>query len=269
MKTLPINPAPPGRCRCRVTHHRPPLSLAGRCVFGPTRMHLRISVLFLLGVTLSAAGTPALNLHAIDATLSDMARHAANYPPQFSSAAERKEVEMRLRSASRTLDAAAAARPGDADVLIRDAFANALGTNLDFTGCAARCSATYQHLLLLKPDSGAGNFQYGAFLGSTNHPRESIRYLRKAADLGVPEAHWALAISYITLKDSADAIRELKSYMRLVPDNDGGKKLLTALESKDVKFQTVKVKSPNPSPGATPTRRPPATRSSSTGAPQR
>lgn len=219
-------------------------------------MRLRIAFLFLAGAALSRAEPPPVNLHAIDATLSAVAKHAANYPPHFSSKAERRRMEGQLRGAIQRLDAAAASHPGDPAILLRDGFANALGTNLDFKGCAGRSSTAYQRLLRLRPDSKAGNFQYGAFLGNTDHPRESIRYLQKAADLGVSEAHWGLALSYIMLKDRADAIHEMRRYLAFHPKNGQAKNLLAAFESNDLKIETKEVKSPDQAPNGVTPRKP-------------
>lgn len=199
----------------------------------------------LLGIVTSPAKPPSLDLKAIDGTLSLLARHAANYPPRFASAAQRRMLEGRLRGLISTLDTAVGAHPDDPRLLVRDGFANAMGTNLDFRGCAERCTTVYRHLLALYPDDGVANLQYGAFLGSTDHARESLKYLLKAADLGLHQADYSVAISYLMLKDRNAAVQHLRAYLSAFPRNTAAQKLLATLESKNIKFERQAVKSPH------------------------
>src|SRR3954469_24137778 len=87
---------------------------------------------------LTATAAQPANLAAIDDTIAKIAQHAKNYPPQFSSAAERKSSEEDLRKAIGLLDALVAEHPNDPEFLLRDGFANAMGHNLDFKGCAQK-----------------------------------------------------------------------------------------------------------------------------------
>lgn len=203
---------------------------------------LKCVTLFLLGATMAVAKPPTMDLPAVDRVLAEVAKHALNYPPRFSSAAERSAVEGRLRRVIQVMDTAADAHPDDAGLQLRDGFANALGTNLDFKGSPARCAMVYLRLLKQEPDNPAANFQYGAFLGSTNHPKESLPYLQKAASLGVTQAHWGLAITHLQLKDVAGAIRELKTYVTLRPDDPNAKRFLKSLEDPKLKIQTATTK---------------------------
>ena len=205
----------------------------------------RILPSLLIAVLASAvvafAKPPALDLPSIDRTLSEVARHAANYPPTFTSPAQRASIQGELRTAIHTLDTAVAEHPDDPSLLLRDGFANALGTNLDIPHSPAQCSTAYLRLLELEPDNATANFQYGAFLGSTNHAKESLAYLEKAAAKGVPQAHWAMAVSLLILKDKRGAIRELKAYLQLRPTDPNAKAFLSHLEDPNLKLQSATV----------------------------
>src|SRR5580704_16040367 len=76
-----------------------------------------------------------LSLNSMDATLSKVAVHAQRYPPTFSSASERQEIERILKGAIVILDAAVVQYPAEPDLWFRDGYANAMGHNLDFPGC--------------------------------------------------------------------------------------------------------------------------------------
>ncbi len=194
-------------------------------------------ILFLATAIMSSAAEPATKLEAIDAALARVAVHAKNYPPRFASATERSKTETELKETLATLDALVASHPDDGEILLRDGFANAMGHNLDFKGCAQKSATTFEHLLALQPDNKMANLHYGAFLGSTGRVKESIPYLKKAIELGATEANYSLAVSYLMLEDKTNALVHLKTYISLYPRDEGAKKLKVALESKDLKFE--------------------------------
>jgi tetratricopeptide (TPR) repeat protein len=206
--------------------------------------YLAITLIFAAALIASTKEV-TLSLGAIDAVLGKIAPHAQNFPPQFSSVAERKKIEADLREALTLLDAALAQHPDDPEILFRDGYANAMGHNLDFDGCAQRYFKAFDRLLELQPESQKANYYYGAFLVATAaRQKDGIRYLEKAVTLGVTDAHYTLAFAYTVLGDKKNALLHLKEYSKLHPDDDGAKKRITEMESAD--FRIVRHEGPPP-----------------------
>jgi tetratricopeptide (TPR) repeat protein len=168
----------------------------------------------------ASAKEVSLNLRSIDAALSKIVPHAQDFPPQFSSVSERKQIEAKLRDLLVTLDAAIAQYPDDTELLFRDGCANAMGHNLDFDGCAEKYFRAFDRLLVLKPDDAKANFYYGAFLaGTAARQKDSISFLEKAVALGVSDAHYTLAFVYLSQADKPQALSHLRDYAKLHPDD--------------------------------------------------
>jgi tetratricopeptide (TPR) repeat protein len=177
-------------------------------------------VLFLSTTVFASTNQVEFSLRSINAVLDRIAPHAQNFPPQFSSVAERTQIEADLREAITTLDAAVAQYPDDPELLFRDGCANAMGHNLDFEGCAQAYFKAFDRLLELKPEDKKANFYYGAFLsGTAARQKDSIRYLEKAIALGESDAHYTLAFVYICQNDKPKGLLHLKEYAKLHPED--------------------------------------------------
>lgn len=196
-----------------------------------------LTIVCLLSAVVLSAKEVSLSLDSIDATLAEVAPHAKNFPPEFSSVAERKRVESDLRDLLVLLDAAVVQYPDEPELLFRDGFANAMGHNLDFEGCAEKYSAAFDRLLRLKPEDKKANFYYGAFLSATaTRRKDSIRYLEKAVSLGVTDAHYTLASVYISFGDQTNALRHFKEYSKLHPDDTGVRKWISDIEGGEIRI---------------------------------
>ncbi len=200
-------------------------------------MRFAILTIFLTVGIVALAQDPSIQLDSIDVALADIATHAKNYPPTFSSKAQREEVKEKLRGIIKLLDSAVANHPDDRDLLLRNGFANSMGHNLDFEGCAQKSANVYEHLLTLRPTDEEANYHYGAFLGGVGRPKESIEYLLKAVELGSTEAHYSLAISYLMLEDKQSACSHLRIYVSQYPKDNDAKKLLAAVDNDNLKFE--------------------------------
>jgi tetratricopeptide (TPR) repeat protein len=181
------------------------------------------------------ASEARFTLSEIDQTLSAIAPHAQQFPLRFSSDSERSAVAQQLKQLLVVLDAASSQYPDEPDILLRDAFANAMGHNLDFPGCAEKAISAYERFLKLRPDSKIGNFYYGAFLAGTATLREtSIPYLKKAASLGVSDAHYTAAMVYLGLNDKTQALSELREFEKTNPNDETANRLRRDLERGDI-----------------------------------
>ena len=199
-------------------------------------MRAMIFVFVLVALAASAKELP-FSLDSVDTQLSAIGAHAKNYPPRFSSPEERQKIESELRSAIAMLDAAVASDPDNPELLLRDGFANAMGHNLDFKGCAAKSVEVFERLLTLRPNDRQARLHYGAFLGGAGRPKDSIPHLLKAIELGASEANYSVAISYLMVEDKERAIPHLTTYVSAHPKDESAKKLLAALKSKNLKIE--------------------------------
>ena len=192
-------------------------------------------VLLLCIVSNVFAKEVSASLSSIDVELSAISPHAQDFPPRFSSAAERKEIEARLRELLTLLDAAVAQHPDEPELLFRSGFANAMGHNLDFAGCAPKYFKAFDRLLELNPEDKRANFYYGAFLaGTAARQKDSIVYLEKAVTLGVTDAHYTLAFVYLSQSDKPNALKHLMEYARQHPDDQTLKQKITQIEHAEI-----------------------------------
>ncbi len=183
-----------------------------------------------------ASSKHVAELQSFDATLGKIAGHARDYPPKFASDTERKEIEGELRQTIASLAAALGQHPDDPQLLFLDGFANAMGHNLDFPGCAKRCMASYERLLELQPYNGKACFYYGGFLASTaTEQKKSISYLERAIALGVTDAHYTLGVALLVQGDKKGALEHLREYSRLNPTDKKVKTFIEQVETAELK----------------------------------
>lgn len=185
-------------------------------------------------------------LAGVDSLMSRIASHAETFPPQFSSMEERKATESELRQVLVVLDTAVARDKSDTALLYRDAFANMMGHNLDFEGCAEKAFKAFERFIELKPNDKNGYFFYGRFLASTAvRQKDSIKYLEKAVTFGVMDAHYFLGQVYIGQGDKTKALVHFKAYSKAYPEDEDAKKLIADMERPD--FQIRRHEGPPPS----------------------
>jgi tetratricopeptide (TPR) repeat protein len=187
----------------------------------------------------SAAGARSehpTELDSFNATLTKVAVHARDYPPTFASGTERKQIEAALRKTIASLATALGQHPDDPQLLFCDGFANSMGHNLDFPGCAKRCVASYERLLELQPENGKACFYYGGFLASSGaDQKKSVSYLEKAIALGVTDAHYTLGFALMAQGDKKDALDHLREYSRLNPTDKKVQTLIEQVETAELK----------------------------------
>ena len=135
------------------------------------------------------------------------------------------------------LDAASAEYPDNPAILFRQAFANGMGHNLDFPGCAEKAIEAYERVIDIEPENQRANYYYGAFLSGTTLFKKSIPYLEKAIQLGETDAHYTLAFVYIKLGNPKMALPEFKAYLVSDPDNRTAKKMVSEIESNTLSTQ--------------------------------
>lgn len=199
---------------------------------GTTAVNVRVATDKATGAEPKAASEWA----EFDAVLDRVAAHAKYYPPTFADAAERKKIEADLKALLPKLAKTLKKRPDEPALLFCDGFANAMGHNLDFPGCADRAIKSYERLVELQPENGMAHFYFGGFLVSTaTHQKVGIEHLRKALELGVADAHYALGFALLTQGDKDGALEQFREYSRLNPTDEQAKKLIEHITKGEVR----------------------------------
>jgi tetratricopeptide (TPR) repeat protein len=190
-----------------------------------------IALLVALSTLALSAGETVFSLQSIDASLAKIAEHAQTVPPQFSSDEERTQTEADLRALLKTLDAAVVKYSDDPEIIFRDGFANALGNNLGFEGCAAKYFKAFDQLLARNPNDKRAYYYYGVFLSATPaRQKDGIKYLEKAVTLGVADAHYTLAFLYLGQGNKPQALAHLREYARQHPQDINLQLQISAIE---------------------------------------
>lgn len=198
-------------------------------------MRLHLYALFFVAMLVApvTAADLAQEVAVIGRQLAPIERHARDYPPQFTSDAQRKEIEVTLRNTLSRLDALLAKNPDDPQVLLVSAFGHAMGHNLDFEGSAEKSLASYGRLVELRPKDPRARLLYGIFLNGIGRTQESIPHITKAIELGLVEANYPLAMAYVIEGKREQALPPLKIYVQAVPKDEGARRLLKSLQEKD------------------------------------
>lgn len=176
-------------------------------------------------------GGTMMNASYLDRLLSDLGQHAANYPPNFDSAADAARAKQDATTLMGMLEAAFSNVEPPPEVLLRMGMLGAIGHNLDAPGAALYAQTHFVKLLNVKPDHAAGNLHYGTFLSATNRPQEALPYLTKAQEKGVVSALYALGMTHLALGNTVKALENLQAYQKAAPADTSVAKLIEALQS--------------------------------------
>lgn len=192
----------------------------------------------LLTVTETPAGRQrALDGAYLDRMLSDLSTHAKNYPAHFASPEDKARAIKDVQLLSGMLDIVVNEPNPDPELLVRAAYLNSMGHNLDIAGTAVKADNLFQRLLAGSPASPRGNYLYGTFLANTARPMEALPYLDKARELGIVEAIFALGMAQLTLGDKEQALGRLEEYRRLAPGKPHLDQLIDAVRNGRIEFR--------------------------------
>lgn len=206
-----------------------------------------LTLLMLLGLGASSvfAKDTTVDFNFLDNVMNNLAIKVDEYPPKFVNEDERQKTVGALQALIEVLDKAAEQHSDDKQILFRDAYANALGHNLDFPNAALKARTQYEKLLKLDPNSAALNYQYGTFLSQTYvYYKESIPFLQKAAELGAQRANVNLAMVYLAQQDQPSALKSLKKYAQFDPNNQMVNGLIDNIEHHQLKINVVTESTP-------------------------
>ena len=173
----------------------------------------------------------------LDAMLDDIAQHAANYPPQFDSAADRQRAQRDVTNLMGMLDTAFGATGSPPEILLRMGILGAAGHNLDIPNAAAYAEARFGKLLSASPEHPLANYHYGQLLAGSGRLKEAMPYLFKARDKGVVPASYTLGIAHLGLGDQQKALVYLGEYQKAQPADQNVGKLILAIREGTVEVR--------------------------------
>jgi len=173
----------------------------------------------------------------LDRMLNDLSAHAKNYPPQFDTPQDKQRATRDVKALSGMLDILIDVPAPNPELLVRAGYLNSIGHNLDIPGSAVKTRSIFQRLLAAVPNDPRGNYMYGTFLAGVGKPKEALPYLEKALAVGVTDAAYAIGMTYLTLGDKEQALKNLTDYKRRKPSDLNVDQLIEAIRNGKIEFK--------------------------------
>ena len=191
---------------------------------------------------LTVSETPSGKKHGFDGAyldqmLNDLSSHAKNYPPQFDSPQDQQRATQDVKALSGMLDILINVPTPSPELLVRAGSLNSIGHNLNIAGSAEKANAIFQRLLAATPSDPRGNYMYGTFLAGVGKAKDALPYLQKALAVGVTDAAYAIGMTYLTLGDKEQALKNLEDYKRRKPSDTNVDKLIDAIRNGKIEFK--------------------------------
>lgn len=171
----------------------------------------------------------------VDRVLTDLMRHAGDYPTQFDSQSDQQRAQRDSQLLRKLFGEWAQAPQAHPELLYRAAMLGSIGHNLNQPGAAAQADAFFQKLLVVEPAHRQGLYRYGLFLASTGQPQTAIPWLEKAIAAGVEDGYYTLSLSYLALGKTQQAIDAMEKYRAGHADDKRADDVLDAM--RNGKFQ--------------------------------
>ena len=163
--------------------------------------------------------------------MNDLSAHARNYPPQFDTPQDKQRATEDVKTLSGMLDLLINVPNPDLGLLTLAGDVNIMGHNLDIPGAAQKANSIFLRLLAAVPSDPRGNYMYGTFLAGVGKPKEALPYLEKALSVGVVNAAYAIGITYLTLGEKEQAVKNLEDYKRRKPSDGSVDQLIDAIRN--------------------------------------
>ncbi len=191
---------------------------------------------------LTASETPAGKKYGfdtvyLDQVLNDLSAHATNYPPQFDTPQDKQRATRDIEALSGMLNILINVSTPNPELLVRAGFVNSMGHNLDIPGAAEKANSIFQRLLMAAPLDPRGNYMYGTFLAGVSKHREALPYLEKALAAGFADAAYAIGMTYLSLGDKEQALKNLEDYKQRKPSDGNVDKLIDTIRNGKIEFK--------------------------------
>jgi predicted Zn-dependent protease len=191
---------------------------------------------------LTVSETPSGKKHGFDGAyldqmLNDLSAHAKNYPPQFDTPQDQQRATQDVKALSGMLDILINVPTPNPELLVRAGYLNSIGHNLNIAGSAEKADSIFQRLLAATPSDPRGNYMYGTFLAGVGKAKNALPYLEKALAVGVTDAAFTIGMTYLTLGDIEQALKNLEDYKRRKPNDTNVDKLIDAIRNGKIEFK--------------------------------
>lgn len=173
----------------------------------------------------------------LDQMLNDLSTHAQNYPPRFDTPQDKQRATQDVKVLSGMLDILINVPAPNPELLVRAGHINSIGHNLDILGAAEKADSIFLRLLAAAPSDPRGNYMYGTFLAGVGKPKEALPYLEKAIALGVIDAAYTIGMTYLTLGDKEQALKNLESYKQRKPNDGSVDRLIDVIRNGKIEFK--------------------------------
>ena len=173
----------------------------------------------------------------LDQILNDLSAHAKNYPPQFDTPQDQQRASQDVKTLSGMLDTLINSPTPNIELLVRAGHLNSIGHNLKIPGMAEKANSIFLRLLTAAPSDPRGNYMYGTFLAGTGKPKEALPFLEKALSVGVVDAAYTIGMTYLTLGDKEQALKNLEDYKRRKPSDGSIDKLIDAIRNGKIEIK--------------------------------
>ena len=173
----------------------------------------------------------------LDQILNDLSAHAKNYPPQFDTPQDQQRATQDAKALSRILDILINVPNPNHEMLAQAGYINSIGHNLNIPGAAEKANSIFLRLLSITPSDPRGNYLYGTFLAGVGKPKEALPYLEKALSVGVVNAAYAIGMTYLSLGDKEQALKNLEDYKHRKPSDKNTDKLIDAIRNGKIEIK--------------------------------
>lgn len=180
-----------------------------------------------------------LNIPELIEITKSLEQHAINYPVLFDQDADRKLAVRDAVYLTNVMDILFPSFENNLLLLNLTLRLNNVSYNLNAQPELSneRLNKAADAIFKLEPDNTETHYRLGFFLASSNRLEESIPHLEKAAENGVIDANYSLAMVYLSQEKFDKALEYLAVYKENSPENQEINDLIEAIKSGELKIE--------------------------------
>lgn len=151
---------------------------------------------------------------------------------------DRLEIEKKLKQLIGVMEIVRETHTEDQDILIRTAYAYAMGASLSMENMEENAYKLYKTAHTHNPGEPMLNYLFGMFMfGTKKYHDECKPYLETALDHGVEAGRFTLGLLYIHEGNTEKGREHIKQYAEDNPDNKHAQLVWNAVERGELNFQ--------------------------------
>lgn len=170
------------------------------------------------------------NFQQIDRSLENAFEHARNYPPEFDSEAQRRDLERELQEVIAQLEQMIKDSGPNQEILFRLGKANTFAFNLDMSGSREKADEYFRQLFQLEPHHAEGHLYYGQHLSGRGEFAPAIEHLQTAVDAGLDIALNMIGLAYLGMGKTDEARTYFQKFLGKYPGDPQVQMILDSLE---------------------------------------